>query len=186
MDHSTRRAAGLELVRARRPRAGVRAIRTRAGIRATRTRAGVRATARELEVALSLGLDGRGWTVSVGSPCFGGAALSISGVDDAPYPQTAVRPFLDETSAYLFLTNEDSDSGVTSGRYVSNPSGSSTVEYGPREVDGEKVVKPHRGPRRPSSPTRADARATCGSTSPSDVPLRRPAAPAHARRSRRC
>lgn len=92
------------------------------------------------EVALSLGLDGHGWAVQASSPCFGGTLLTISGVDDAPYPQTAVQPFLEETSARLFLTNEGSDASFESGSYSSNPAGSSTIELGPEAEDGEKVV----------------------------------------------
>lgn len=92
------------------------------------------------EVGLSLGLDGHGWTVHASSPCFGGTSLTIAGVDDAPYPQTAVQPFLAETSARLFLTNEGSDASVESGSYSSNPAGSSTIELGPEVEDGEKVV----------------------------------------------
>ena len=92
------------------------------------------------EVALSLGLDGHGWSVHASSPCFDGAALTISGVDDAPYPQTAVQPFLEETSAWLFLTNEGSDASATSGSYSSKPAGSSTIELGPEVKAGEKVV----------------------------------------------
>lgn len=92
------------------------------------------------DVGLSLGLDGHGWTVHASAPCFGGAALTISGVDDAPYPQVAVQPFLKETSAWLFLTNEGSDAGLENGSYVSNPSGASTLEIGPENKSGEKVV----------------------------------------------
>jgi hypothetical protein len=78
--------------------------------------------------------------VQASAPCFGGAALSIAGVDDAPYPQTAVQPFLAETSAYLFLTNENSDASVQSGSYSSNPAGASTIELGPEVQNDEKVV----------------------------------------------
>jgi len=92
------------------------------------------------EVGLSLGLDGHGWMVHASSSCFGGASLTIAGVDDAPYPQTAVQPFLGETSARLFLTNEGSDASLQSGSYSSNPAGSSTIELGPGVEDGEKVV----------------------------------------------
>lgn len=92
------------------------------------------------DVALSLGLDGHGWMVQAGASCFGGASLTIAGVDDAPYPQTAVQPFLEETSARLFLTDEGSDAGLENGSYSSRPAGSSTIELGPEAKDGEKIV----------------------------------------------
>jgi hypothetical protein len=94
------------------------------------------------DVGLSLGLDGHGWRVNANvDDCFGGAILTISGVDDAAYPQTNVRPFLDETSAWL-ATNDDSidDAGVGVGPFSSSPSGSSTIEEGPSASAGALTV----------------------------------------------
>jgi hypothetical protein len=98
-------------------------------------------------VALDLGLDGHGWTVHANvDDCFGGAILTISGVDDAAYPQTNVRPFLSEASAWL-ATNDDSadDAGVGVGPFSSSPDGSSRVEQGPLATSGAVTVGVVRG-----------------------------------------
>ncbi|MBX3206597.1 MAG: hypothetical protein KF764_16105 [Labilithrix sp.] len=97
---------------------------------------------------LDLGLAGHGWTVNAMMSCFGGSILTLSGVDDAPYPQTAVRPFLSESSAWFAAGGEASDGGASDGTYSSDPSGSSTIERGPVATNGERTVGVIRGTAR--------------------------------------
>lgn len=104
---------------------------------------GKKCTLAPSDVGLDLGLDGHGWTVSATlEGCFGGAILNVSGVDDAPYPQTKVVPFLSEHGAWL-ATNEDStpDAGTSVGAFASDPSGSLRVEQGPSAGSSVLVVR---------------------------------------------
>lgn len=99
-------------------------------------------TVNPADVGLSLGLDGHGWAVSASDlSCFGGASLIIQGVDDAPYPQTAVQPFLSEESVWL-ATRDDSDP------YSSHPSGFSTIDDGPSKSDGARTIGAVKGSAR--------------------------------------
>lgn len=96
--------------------------------------------------ALSLGLDGTGWTATFESPdC--GFILNVSGIDNAPYPQTSLKDKLGISSVQLF-TGEDpsgTDAG-TDGTYLNDPDGSVTITSGPNEgfagtVRGEAHVR---------------------------------------------
>ena len=88
--------------------------------------------------ALSFGLDGHGWQISVHDACDEGALLTVAGVDDKPYPQTSVTTFLDQPSVRLVLTG--GDASLDDGVYATMPSGSSTIDRGPVAGTGVSVV----------------------------------------------
>lgn len=95
------------------------------------------------DVGLDLGLDGHGWTVTINRlSCLGGAILTISGVDDAPYPQTAVEPFLSETSVWLAAGGDElDDAGAGEGVYSTKaPGGSSSITRGPVRSGGTRTI----------------------------------------------
>jgi len=107
------------------------------------------------DVGLDFGLDGHGWAASAdASACLGGLMLTIQGVDDAPYPQTAVVPFLSEQAAWLAVSaDETDDAGVGDGVYSSSPLGSSTIEQGPVKENGTRTLSVIKGSARVVSST---------------------------------
>jgi hypothetical protein len=59
------------------------------------------------KTGLDTGLDGHGWTLSVDGTCPTSFSLDISGDSNAAYPQTSLKPFLDEPAAILFVSTAD-------------------------------------------------------------------------------